>query len=204
MNLSNFLSHLLAFPTNIFFIPFIFVLVVMLIDLVFNVVESLTAELDLFELDSIPGSGLILPPVLSKVPLMVALCASFFVATVLSFYASQFTLDWLSEPLIVVVDVLSVPVIAYFSLVIAAWLLKPLSPLFDKKKAFAQVEFVGLTARVHSSKVTTQVGEVMVAQNGNEYLLDAICEQNVNIKYGDEVVIVAREAESRRYLIAKK
>lgn len=204
MSLSNFFAELMAFPTNVFFIPFVFIFVVMLIDLVFNVVESLTAELDLFELDNIPGSGLILPPVLSKVPLMVALCASFFVATVLSFYTSQLTLAWLTGLLTIIVDVVSIPAIAYCALVIAAWLLKPLSPLFDKKKAFAQVEFVGLTARVHSSKVTTQVGEVMVAQNGNEYLLDVICEQNVNIEYGDEVVIVAREAESRRYLIAKK
>ncbi|NUW67099.1 DUF1449 domain-containing protein [Vibrio coralliilyticus] len=204
MTLNDFLSELMAFPTSVFFVPFLLFLVVMLIDLVFNVIESATAELDLLDLDNLPGSGLLLPPVLSKVPLMVALCSSFFVATVLSFYTSQWTQSWWKDGLLMAANLISVPFTAYVALVIAAWFLKPLSPLFDKKKAFAQVEYVGLAARVHSSKVTSEVGEVMVVQNGNEYLLDAVTEQNIDIEYGDEVVIVAREAESRRYVIAKK
>ncbi|NOH64644.1 DUF1449 domain-containing protein [Vibrio sp. RE88] len=204
MTLNDFLSELMAFPTSIFFVPFLLFLVVMLIDLVFNVVESATAELDLFDFDNLPGSGLLLPPVLSKVPLMVALCSSFFVATVLSFYTSQWTQSWWNDGLLIAANLISVPFTAYFALMIAAWLLNPLSPLFDKKKAFAQVEYVGLAARVHSSKVTSEIGEVMVVQNGNEYLLDAVTEQDIDIEYGDEVIIVAREAESRRYVIAKK
>ncbi|NRB67445.1 MAG: DUF1449 domain-containing protein [Vibrio sp.] len=204
MTLNDFLSELMAFPTSLFFVPFLVLLVVMLIDLAFNVVEGATAEIDLFDFDSLPGSGLILPPVLSKVPLMVALCCSFFVATVVSFYASQWAQNWWKDGLLFAANLVSIPITAYLALVIAAWLLKPLSPLFDKKNAFAQVEYVGLSARVHSSKVTSEVGEVMVVQNGNEYLLDAVTEQEIDIEYGDEVVIVAKEAKSRRYVIAKK
>ncbi|MCG9752981.1 DUF1449 domain-containing protein [Vibrio brasiliensis] len=205
MNLSEFFSVLTAFPTNVFFVPLVFISLVMLVDLVFNVVEStVLSEFDLFDIDNIPGAGLLLPPLLSKVPLMVALSTSFFIATVMSFYVSHYSQNWLSGLLLEGLNVLSLPIIAYFSLVIAAWLLKPLSPLFDKKKAFAHVEFVGLKARVHSSLVTTDMGEIMVMQNGNEYLLDAICNQGVEFKYGDEVVIVAKTTEPRRYLIAEK
>ncbi|MGD8111879.1 DUF1449 domain-containing protein [Vibrio sp. TRT 17S01] len=205
MILSEFFSELTAFPTSVFFIPFLFIFLVMLVDLVFNFVESIVpVEFDLFDIDNIPGAGLLLPPFLSKVPLMVALSSSFFIATVLSFYASHFSQRWLSGGFLMMINILSLPVVAYFSLVVAAWFLKPLSPLFDKKKAFARVEFIGLKARVHSSQVTANMGEIMVVQNGNEYLLDAVCTQDAEIKYGDEVVIVAKTTEPRRYLIAKK
>ncbi|MDN3608250.1 DUF1449 domain-containing protein [Vibrio ostreicida] len=203
MTLHDFFYALANWPTSVFFFPFGLFLLIMLIDLVFNVVDSVTADMELFDLDNIPGSGLLLPPVLSKVPLMVALCTSFFVATVLSFYMSHHTQEWLTGYSLDIANVLSIPVIAYLALIIAAWMLKPLSPLFDKAKAFASVEFVGMTARVHSSKVTALMGEVMVMQNGNEYLLDAVIEKEQDLAYGDEVVIVSREKELNRYVVMK-
>ncbi len=63
-----FLSVLLSFPTNVFFIPFIIFFVIMLIDLVFDVFEGLLGELDIVDLDNMTGGSLILPPILT--PLM--------------------------------------------------------------------------------------------------------------------------------------
>lgn len=204
MVLNEFVSYMISFPTNFFFFPFMMFLLLMLVDLIFNVVENATADMDFFDLDNIPGTGLLLPPILSKVPVMVAMCTSFFIATVLSFYSDYHVNSWLGSELAFVADIISIPIVSYVALVISAWVLKPLEPFFDKSKTFAQVNFIGLKARVYSSKVTSDMGEVMVIQSGNEYLLDAVCEQNKNIKYGDEVVIVSRDSQSRRYVIVKK
>ncbi|RXJ73027.1 DUF1449 domain-containing protein [Veronia nyctiphanis] len=203
MALGDFFTALLSFPISIFFVPFTVLALLMIIDQLFNVVDGLTSDLDLFDFDQIPGTGLLLPPILSKVPLTVALCVSFFLATVLSFYLSQFTGSALSGSLKLVLDIAMIPVIAYVSLALAAWLLKPLAPLFDKQKAFANVDFIGLRARVHSSKVCDEAGEVVVLHEGNEFLLDAARQGDTQLEYGDEVIIVSKDSTTSRYWVAK-
>ncbi len=204
MTLGDFLSLLLAFPTNVFFIPFCFFLLIMLIDLFFNVFESLSADLDFLDLDDLPGSGLLLPQVLSKVPLTVALCLSFFVATVLTFYTSEFLADAELTEHLFWLQVGLIPIQAYAALAISAWVLKPLAPLFDKKKAFAAINFVGMKGRVHSSVVNDQIGEIIVVHKGSESLLDAmVLNAEDDIQYGDEVFIVEQDPSSRRYVVKK-
>ncbi|KKD59302.1 hypothetical protein RN22_16710 [Grimontia sp. AD028] len=204
MAVGEFLGMLMTFPTSVFFVPFVVFFLIMLVDLVFNVVEGFTADIDLFDLDNLPGSGLLLPQVLSKVPLMVALCVSFFVATVLSFYASDIAQGFISGPILLVANIISIPIVAYISLAISAWLLKPLAPLFDRKKTFAKVEFIGLKGRVHSNVVNREKGEVVVLHEGNEFLLDAMLQDDSSIQYGDEVIIVYKDDASDRYVVAKK
>ncbi len=212
MELHEFVSQLLVFPTNIFAIPLGLFFLIMLIDLLFNVVETLTADIDLFDLDNIPGQGILLPPVLSKVPLTIALFVSFFAATVLSFYFQQFMQD--VEALLfehvslsifvdfgIVCDVISIPIIAYLALIIAAWVLKPITPLFSNRR-FAEVDFIGLKGRVHSNNITNDYGEVVILHDGNEFLIDAKMESNLSAQYGDEVIIVAKDNASNRYVVA--
>ncbi len=184
--------------------PFIALTLLLLVDLIFNVVENSFGQIDLFDLDEIPGSGIILPPILSKVPLMLALCLTFFVATISSFYLSGLTQDYFLEGSLFWIDIICLPLILYFSLAVSAWLLKPLAPLFDKSKAFAKVQFVGLVAHVHSSQVNQESGEIKVLQGGNEYLLDATTELDASFNYGDEVVIVGKQSDTHRYIITKK
>ncbi|MEZ9526123.1 DUF1449 domain-containing protein [Enterovibrio norvegicus] len=193
----------MAFPTSVFFIPFVVFFLIMLVDLVFNVVEGFTADLDIFDLDNIPGAGLLLPQVLSKVPLMVALCVSCFIATVISFYSAQVNNNLFSGVTNLLIDLVSIPIVAYLSLAISALLLKPLAPLFDHKKAFAEVDYVGLKARVHSNVVNKDRGEVVVLHQGNEFLLDAMLQGDSTIQYGEEVVIVYKDDTSNRYVVAK-
>ncbi|MDD1795338.1 DUF1449 domain-containing protein [Enterovibrio sp. ZSDZ42] len=203
MAVGEFLGMLMAFPTNVFFIPFVVFFLIMLIDLVFNVVEGFTADLDIFDLDNIPGAGLLLPQVLSKVPLMVALCVSCFIATVMSFYSAQMNISLFSGVTNLLIDLASIPIVAYLSLAISALLLKPLAPLFDRKKAFAQVDYIGLKARVHSNVVNKERGEVVVLHQGNEFLLDVMLQDESTIQYGEEVVIVFKDDTSNRYVVAK-
>ncbi|MCG2836099.1 DUF1449 domain-containing protein [Photobacterium sp. WH77] len=204
MTIQEMISILLSFPTNVFFVPFVIFLVIMLVDLVFNIVESVAPDVDLFDAENIPGAGLILPPILSKVPLMVALCVSFFVGTIVSFYLVQ-ALNAVSEASwMMVVEVVSIPFTAYLALFIAAWLLKPLAPLFDKKRSFAKVDFIGLKGRVHSSLVNQNRGEVVVQHNGSEFLLDVrVIEPEISMEYGDEVIIVSQDKTTNHYIVAK-
>ncbi|WP_120510482.1 DUF1449 domain-containing protein [Photobacterium salinisoli] len=204
MTIQEMLSILLSFPTNVFFVPFVIFLLVMLVDLVFNIVESVAPDVDLFDAENIPGAGLILPPILSKVPLMVALCVSFFVGTIVSFYLAQ-ALSVVSDAgWMMVVEVVSMPLTAYLALFIAAWMLKPLAPLFDKKKSFARVDFIGLKGRVHSSLVNQNRGEVVVQHNGSEFLLDVrVIEPEMSMEYGDEVIIVSQNKTTKHYIVAK-
>lgn len=201
MDLQGFVSLLLGFPTSIFFIPLTVLFVIMLVDMVCNVFETFTADLDLFDLDDIPGSGILLPPVLSKVPLAVALFVSFFFATILSFYYQEWTVRFSDLTVWFVVDIISIPVTAYLALFISAWVLKPLTPLFSKHN-FAEVNYIGLKARVHSSTINQDIGEIMVKHRGNEYLLDAIINQKTPVHYGDEVIIVSKDKASNRYIVA--
>ncbi len=68
-----------------------------------------------------------------------------------------------------VAELVSIPVNFYLSLYISAKLLSPLAPLFDKSKAFAKVDFIGMKAKVHSSEVNSQRGEIIVHHNGSEF-----------------------------------
>ncbi|MCX2790633.1 DUF1449 domain-containing protein [Vibrio sp. Sgm 5] len=193
---------LLSFPTNVFFVPFVFLLLTMCIDLIFNVVDVAVADIDLFESGNLFSGGLLLPPILSKVPLAVGLCVSFFFATILSFYLSSFIDQYISSTAAMIAKVVSIPVNFYLSLYISAKLLSPLAPLFDKNKAFAKVDFVGMKAKVHSSEVNSQRGEIIVHHNGSEFLLDArIFESDVPIEYGNDVVIVFLNKQKKYYII---
>ncbi|WP_237324158.1 DUF1449 domain-containing protein [Vibrio penaeicida] len=199
-----FLSVLLSFPTNVFFIPFIIFFVIMLIDLVFDVFEGLLGELDIVDLDNMTGGSLILPPILTKVPLPIALCVSLFVATIIEYYLDTLLLSSLSDTLSVVFGAISLPIVAYIALYIASILLKPLAPFFNKENAFAKIDYIGLRAKVHSSQVSQDVGgEVIILHNGNEVLLDVVSSSKQDIQHGDEVVIVSKDNESQRYFVAK-
>ncbi|MBD1555366.1 DUF1449 domain-containing protein [Vibrio sp. S9_S30] len=199
-----FLSVLLSFPTNVFFIPFIIFFVIMLIDLIFDIFEGLLGELDIVDLDNMTNGSPILPPILTQVPLPIALCASLFVATATEYYLDTFLFSSLSDMLSIVVGAISLPIVAYIALYIASILLKPLSPFFNKEHALAKIDYIGLRAKVHSSQVSQEVGgEVMILHNGTEVVLNAVASGSQNIQYGDEVVIVSKDNESQRYFVAK-
>lgn len=205
MTFDSFFSALFAFPTNVFSIPLLVAILLLIVDLVFNVVESLTADIDI-DIDNLSGDGLFLPPVLLKVPIMVALTISFFVATVLSFYSSQALNEFVSSTYVTMIELVLIPVIAYAALFISAWLLAPIAPIFDKEKAFARVDFIGLRATVHSSKIDTSWGEVVVHHQSKEFLLNAKLENGSleSILHGEEVIIVGKESESNQYIVVSK
>ncbi|WP_087018133.1 DUF1449 domain-containing protein [Thaumasiovibrio subtropicus] len=203
MDTASFLSVLTSFPTNIFFVPFVILFFVMAIDMVFDFADAAFGELDFFDFDAETGGSLLIPPVLSHVPLAVALCVTFFVGTVMSYYVDTLALVHLEGVVATAAKIATVPVSAIASLHVASWLLKPLQPLFDKEKTFATVNYIGMRARVHSSTVTQERGEVVVTHQGNEYLLDVVAETSAPMAYGDEVVILSKVEDSKNYVVTK-
>ncbi|USD65679.1 DUF1449 domain-containing protein [Vibrio sp. SCSIO 43136] len=203
MELGTFLSLMTGFPVAVFFFPFALCLLILMLDLVFNFVDGLLPDLDLFDFDDVPGAGLILPPVLTKVPLMLALTTSFFLATVAMFYSQQVFTHLLADSLQLPVTILSIPLVAYISLWGASWLLCPLIPLFEKNRSSARIEFIGMRGRVHSNQITATSGEVMVLHDGREILLDAMAYASETMDHGDSVIILDKDQESKRYIIKK-
>ncbi len=198
------LAALFSFPTNVFFIPFIIFFIIMLIDMMFDVFEGLLGELDIFDLDNMTGGSLILPPILTKVPLPIALCVSLFLATIMEYYLSTLLFSSLSETFSLIVGIISLPVSAYIALYVASILLKPLAPFLNADNSFANIDYIGLRATVHSSQIChDQGGEVIIQHNGNEVLLDVMTNGTQEIRYGDEVVIVSKNNVLKRYFVAK-
>ncbi len=158
----------------------------------------MTTEID-FDLEGLPG--LLLPPVLKKVPLMIVLTVTFFIATILTFYSQQWLAQLLPSGLLLLAEIILIPLALYLSLFIASLLLMPLAPIFDKKKHYAKVDFIGLKARVHSSTLNKEWGEVMVEHQRNEYLLDAKLDGTDSLSYGEEVIIVDQDLTSKQYVV---
>nr|WP_086939491.1 hypothetical protein [Thaumasiovibrio occultus] len=202
MEISVFIDKLLSFPTGFFFVPFSIIFFIMLIDMVFDFVGEIFDGFDGLDFDDATGGSLLLPPILSKVPLPMALCLTFFIGTIISFYVSEFipALPSIANWIIGAVQLLAT---AFLSLHIAAIVFKPIAPLFDQSKSFATVVYVGLTGRVHSPEVNASSGEVMVKDKGTEFLLEAFHEGEEPLRYGDEIVIVAEDLEKKRYEVIK-
>ncbi len=203
MDFKVFISELCSFPNNVFFIPFILFFVLMLVDLVFDIFEAVIGDIDLFDFDDVADGGLLIPPVLSKVPLAVVLCVSFFFATIIEFYLVTHLTSLLPESLELLAHILSIPLVAFSALHVSAFMLKPLSPLFNKENSFAKINYIGLKARVHSSRVDESQGEVVIIHQGNEVLLSVFAERSQSIQYGDSVVVISKDNKLQRYLVAK-
>ncbi|MGL6259764.1 DUF1449 domain-containing protein [Vibrio sp. WXL103] len=202
MELAIFWERLLSFPVMFFSVPFCILFLVMLIDMIFDFLGSAIGELDFLDFDPNTGGSFLLPKVLTKVPLAVALTVTFFIGTIISFYASHFLID-LPTVFQYSLGSLLILVTLYLSLLLADIALRPLAPLFCNKNSFAQVEFVGLSARVMSANLDKDRGEIVVLHQGNEFLLDAYCQSENPLAYGDEVVILSLDTTSQRYEVVK-
>lgn len=157
-------------------------------------------------------SGLLISFGFSKVPLSIGLTfASFIGFIICSFIQINilglfFTYNAEFNPYNIIY--LSVSTIVVFvSLFAALWLagkaIKPLIPLFDDEGKNMDVEYIGLKAKVRSSKVTNTFGEVILEEGLNEHILTVYSNES-NIGKNDEVIIVDYNKEIKRYLVKKE
>ncbi len=203
----DFMQSFFSFPLAITAVPFCFLFLLMLLSVFTGVVDDLPflnfdTDVDV-DADAV-SAGTWLPIGITKVPLTISLTTVTFVATVLMYYIDHFVLSTFDAVLYVGLSLAALIASLLASLYIAAFLLKPLSPLFDQKKAFAVVDYVGMNARIRSNRVSGAFGEAVVTQGGLENLLDVYSESEEPISYGDEVLIVSHNPELQRYLVIKK
>lgn len=201
--MTAFFDALMSYPVIVFSMPFCLFFALMLIDLLFDLSDGSLGDADGVDLDAGWSAKLFLPPIVSLVPLPVALTVSSFVATVLTYYLQQYLFSLLGGMAFYAITVPALLLIYYLSLHISALFLKPLGPVFSAKNAFAKINYEGMRAVVRSGQVSSRHGEVVIRQGGNEIQLDAYVEGETDIHYGDEVVIVSKHPELDKYLVAK-
>lgn len=201
--MSAFINALLSYPVVVFSVPFCLFFGLMLIDLIFDLSDGSLGDADGVDLDSGWSAKLMLPPIVSQVPLPVALTVSSFFAVVLTYYLDQYLFGLLSGAVFYAVTVPALFIIYYLSLHISAFVLKPLGPVFNAKNAYAKISYEGMRANVRSNQISAEHGEVVIRQDGNEIQLDAYIEGEGDIHYGDEVVIISKHPSLEKYLVAK-
>jgi len=201
--MAAFIDVLMSYPVIVFSVPFCLFFALMLIDLLFDLSDGSLGDAEGVEFDSGWSTKLFLPPIVSQVPLPVALTVSTFVAMVLTYYLQQFLFSLLGGSIFYITTVVALFVVYYLSLHISAFLLKPLGPVFNANNSFAKINFEGMRAVVRSSQISSQYGEVVLRQGANEIQLDVYTEEDTDIQYGDEVVIISKHSEQEKYLVAK-
>ncbi len=201
--MTAFFDALMSYPVIVFSAPFCLFFALMLIDLLFDLSDGSLGDIDGVDIESGWSAKLLLPPIVSQVPLPVALTVSTFVATVLTYYLQCYLFGLLLGVAFYAVTIPALFVIYYLSLHISAFALKPLAPVFNAKNAFAKIHYEGMMAVVRSSQVSSNYGEVVISQGANEIQLDAYIESGDDIPYGDEVVIISKHHDLEKYLVAK-
>ncbi|MGF1688087.1 DUF1449 domain-containing protein [Photobacterium japonica] len=196
--MSSFLSVLLSYPVAVFFIPFCVFALLMIIDLMLNISDTNSSDMD-----GSWATTLFLPPVIAQIPLPITLCISTFLATVMAYYLESLLLGQFSGLMIDGITVITLVVVLYVALFLSAQLLRPLAPLLCKENSFAVVTIEGKRAFVRSAIVNSEQGEGIITEAGNEIQIDIYNNLNENIQYGDEVLILAQDDNTKRYLVSK-
>lgn len=103
--MAAFLDALMSYPVIIFSMPFCLFFALMVIDLIFDLSDGSLGDVDGVDVDSGWSAKLLLPPVVSQVPLPVALTVSSFFATVLTYYLHYYLFSLLSGMVFLAVTV---------------------------------------------------------------------------------------------------
>lgn len=217
--MTNFFEIVFSFPVAVFFIPYCIFLGLMIISLITGFLDDLhfpllggvdvdlDADGDMFSNHGHFGDNFLLPIAMTKVPLPIALTITFFIASLLS-YVCELTVramihllpDFLYLPLIVILLVLCL----WLSLHIAAFILKPFLPIFDKTNTLAIVQYEGKIGVVKTMVVTSYSGDVEITEGSLDNHIDVYTEEpEGTLRYGDTVLLVLFNKEKERYLVMK-
>ncbi len=217
--MTNFFEIVFSFPVAVFFIPYCIFLGLMIISLITGFLDDLhfpllggvdvdlDADGDMFSNHGHFGDNLLLPIAMTKVPLPVALTVTFFIASLLSYLSELITRavmpvlpDFLYMPLIIVLLILCL----WISLHIAAFILKPFLPIFDKTNTLAIVQYEGKIGVVKTMVVTSHSGDVEISEGSLGNHIDVYTEEpEGTLRYGDTVLVVQFNKEKERYLVMK-
>jgi len=203
-------ESLIRFPVVVTTVPFLLLMVLMLLTLATGFLGDLrlfpdvdiTAEGTGPEVDLGPPSWLLIPAGAGRYPLVIVLTLTFFVATIILFYADGYLSGALSGTGYLVAASAAIFLALFLGLHLAVVVLRPLAPLFDPKRVYAGIDYIAREARVSSSRVTSTSGDAVVTGGGMENQIDVYCETG-DIGYGERVIVRSYDPERRRYRVER-
>ena len=89
------------------------------------------------------------------------------------------------------------------SLAFTSYITRKLAPAFKQVEGELQFVYEGKKAKVSSSKVTSEFGEILINDGICDHRLFAHTSEDQELKIGDEVVIVNFDSDKKSYLVEK-
>ncbi len=215
--MAQFFEIVFSFPVAVFFIPYCIFLGLMIISVItgfldnlhFPLLGSIESDLDGDMLNNHGhfSDNLLLPIAITKIPLPIALTVTFFIASLLSYLSeliARATLSVLPDFLYVPMMMILLVLCLWSSLHIAAFILKPFLPIFDKTNTLAIVQYEGKIGIVKTVVVTNDSGEVEITEGSLSNHIDVYTEEpEGTLCYGDTVLVVVFNKGKERYLVIK-
>lgn len=204
----EFLNTALTFPTVIFSVLLIIVILFWLVTVIG------LADIDMFEADveleteanTAHASGLFNRLGLSEVPLTVSFSIIVMCAWLLSIYSQAWLLNaFKSHDFYYVFGAVASLVCLLIALPLNAFITKPLRRFFTSKQAANKQDFIGLECVIATSKVTQEFGQARVTFKGTEQLIEIRIQDNSHqFNLGDTALLIEHLIDSRSYVIAPK
>jgi hypothetical protein len=204
----EFLNTALTFPTVVFSVLLIIVILFWLITIVG------LADIDMFEADveletqanTASTLGIFNNLGLSEVPLTVSASIIIMTAWLISIYSQAwFLAEFKSHSLYYVFGALIILACSIISLPISALITKPLRRFFTSKQTANKHDFIGLECTIATSKVTQTFGQARVTLQGAEQLIEIrVQDPTHQFNLGDTALLIEHLVDSRSYVIAPK
>ena len=204
----EFLNTALTFPTVVFSVLLIIVILFWLVTIVG------LADIDMFEADveletqanTASTSGIFNNLGLSEVPLTVSASIIIMTAWLISIYSQAwFLAEFKSHSLYYVFGALIILACSIISLPLSALITKPLRRFFTSKQTANKHDFIGLECTIATSKVTQTFGQARVTLQGAEQLIEIrVQDSTYQFNLGDTALLIEHLVDSRSYVIAPK
>lgn len=143
---------------------------------------------------------------INKVPLIISIFLASSVGLLISIslidILNKFSINFFDKSFIanVVGSIIFFP-ISIISMYITLPFLKFLEPLFENGENKKKIDFIGMECIVNTYNVNKEFGEIKVLIKNNEYILNAISEEE--LFKGDKALIIDKEENSNNYIIQK-
>jgi len=207
----EFLNTALTFPTVVFSVLLIIVILFWLVTIVG------LADMDMFEADveleteantanTANTSGIFNNLGLGEVPLTVSSSIIIMTAWLISIYSQAwFLTEFKSHSLYYVFGALIIIACSIIALPLSALITKPLRRFFTSKQTANKHDFIGLECTIATSKVTQTFGQARVTLQGAEQLVEIrVQDLTHQFNLGDTALLIEHLVDSRSYVIAPK
>jgi hypothetical protein len=202
----DFLNTALTFPTVIFSVLLIIVIIFWLVTI------AGLADIDMFEADveiesqtNAATSGLFNSLGLTDIPLTVSASLMIMSSWLISTYAQTWFLPNENNNLYYLFGITIMLVSSILALPITSILAKPLKRFFTSKETATKNDFVGLECVIATSKVTDTFGQARVTFQGTEQLVEIRIQDDTHqFNLGDNAILIEHMSENHSYIIAPK